>query len=381
MVMTLLYVNLLQQATLALIYAAVLIMLTIGLNMVYSVLKFSNFAHAEYVTLGMFMSWWSLQILTNALPDDNSNFINNLLVQAMFAFLVVGLFGVLGEILVYNRLRFMRASPRSFTVASIGIGLIARNFLAMVFGALPQPNKSICSDCTSLSSLPGWIPKILREDRYIIKLIPRAILNFIGVKPQDIYITGFELYIILVSIIMVFTVDFIFRHTKFGIAMRATSDSLELAQVSGVNTKRVIFYTWFLAAGLTGFGAAFVRANQPRFGSYDGYYMLLPIFAVVILGGVGSFRGGIIAAFILAYARQFTVILFTEFQWTGTGKRGYLSDLFKFPLEKLLEEWLGFTITFTPAYADGIGFIILIIVLLIRPQGIFGSVEATRARV
>lgn len=379
--MTLLNVNLLQHMTLALTYAAMLIMLTIGLNMVYSVLKFSNFAHAEYVTLGMFMSWWSLQILTHALPSDNSHFINNLLLQAMFAFVVVGLFGILGEILVYNRLRFIRASPRSFTVASIGIGLIVRNFLAMVFGNLPAPNKSLCPDCTSLSSLPGWLPKVLRKDIYQIKIVPREIADLIGFEliGQDIFITGFELYIILMSIIMVFTVDFIFKHTKFGIAMRASSDSLELAQVSGVNTKRVIFYTWFLAAGLTGFGAAFVRANQPRFGSYDGYYLLLPIFAVVILGGVGSFRGGIAAAFILAYIRQFTVILFTEFQWTGD--QGYITDLFKFPLESLLEDWLGFTITFSPAYADGIGFIILIIVLLIRPQGIFGTVEAARARV
>ena len=170
------------------------------------------------------------------------------------------------------------------------------------------------------------------------------------------------------SLMMVVIIAYVFTHTNFGISMRATSDSMELAQVSGINTKRIVYYTWFLAAGLTGFGAAFVRANQPRFSTYDGFYMLLPIFAVVILGGVGSFRGGIIAAFILAYARQLTVIVFTQFQKPGG-------------LESILEESLGFTITFTPAYADGIGFLILILVLFFRPQGIRGTVEATRARV
>ncbi|MFX0114998.1 MAG: branched-chain amino acid ABC transporter permease [Candidatus Hodarchaeota archaeon] len=372
--MALLNVNLLSHMSLALVYAATLIMLTIGLNMVYSVLKFSNFAHAEYVTMGMFISWWGLQIMTYTLPADEAHFINNLLIQAMFAFLIVGLFGILGEILVYNRLRFIRASPRSFTVASIGIGLIARNFLAMIFGNFPVPNTSLCSDCTSNTYLPGWLPYFLRRDIYSFVIIE----NSETFGTQEINITGFELYIIIMAIIMVISIDFFFRYTKFGIAMRATADSEELAQVSGINTRRIIFYTWFLAAGLTGFGAAFVRANQPRFSSLDGFYMLLPIFAVVILGGVGSYRGGIVAAFILAYIRQATVILFTEFQWTGGG---YITDLFKFGLEGMLEDWLGFTITFAPAYADGIGFVVLIIVLLVRPQGIFGSVEATRARV
>ena len=185
---------------------------------------------------------------------------------------------------------------------------------------------------------------------------------------QEILITGFELLIVLMSIFMVVAVDYMFKSTRFGIAMRATADSTELAQVSGINTKRIIYYTWFLAAGLTGFGAAFIRANQARFSTYGGFWLLLPIFAVVILGGVGSFRGGIIAALIIAFTRQITNIVFTQFQVTG----GF---------EDTLEQLTGFTITFSPNYMDGIAFVVLILVLLIRPQGIYGSVEATRERV
>jgi len=357
-------VNLLSHAALALVYTGTLIMLTIGLNMVYSVLKFSNFTHAEYVTTGMFASWWFLQILSNLLPQDTSHYINNLISQAIISFIIVGLIGILGEVLIYDRLRRLGASPRSWTVASIGIGLILRNFLSMMFGDFPRPNTANCPTCTSNASLPGWFPAFLRKEFYILELTK----NSPTFGTQAIRITGYELFIILMSFIMVIVIDYVFTNTKFGIAMRATSDSIELAQVSGIDTKRIVYYTWFLASGLTGFGAAFVRANQPRFSTFDGFSMLLPIFAVVILGGVGSFRGGIIAAFILAYARQFTVILFSEFQKPGG-------------LESLLEEGLGFTITFTPAYADGIGFVILILVLFFRPQGILGTVEATRARV
>ncbi|MHA1444849.1 MAG: branched-chain amino acid ABC transporter permease, partial [Candidatus Hodarchaeales archaeon] len=250
-----------------------------------------------------------------------------------------------------------------------------------------------CVTCTNSTTLPSWLdlrgipiikdilPEISNmlpnfrastihisfvEDPLVGKSIFPDLFPILG--SQEILITGFELFIVLMSIIMVLAVDYMFKSTKFGVAMRATADSTELAQVSGINTKRIIYYTWFLAAGLTGFGAAFVRANQARFSTYDGFWLLLPIFAVVILGGVGSFRGGIIAALIIAFTRQITNILFTQFQVTGG-------------LEDILEQLTGFTITFSPNYMDGVAFVVLILVLLIRPQGIYGSVESTRERV
>ena len=399
--------DILSNISLALVYTGMLIMLTIGLNIVYAVMKFSNFAHAEWVTLGMFASWWFLQILSFNLPFDSETWnldilgfsfpvdhiINNLFIQALFSFVLVGFIGILSEVLVFGRLKRIKASPRSLTVASIGIGLIIRNLLSMVFGDFPTARTVDCVTCTDSSTLPSWldlqgIPIIKDIFPEISNLLPNFRASTVHISfvqdssvgkslfpdlfpilgSQEILITGFELFIILMSIIMVIAVDYMFKSTKFGIAMRATADSTELAQVSGINTKRIIYYTWFLAAGLTGFGAAFVRANQARFSTYDGFWLLLPIFAVVILGGVGSFRGGIIAALIIAFTRQITNILFTQFQITGG-------------LEDILEQVTGFTITFSPNYMDGIAFVVLILVLLIRPQGIYGSVESTRERV
>lgn len=355
-------IDVVNNVLLAIVYASTLILLTIGLNMVYSVLKFSNFAHAEFITFGMFTSWWFLQILTFTLPWDSSFLINNLIIQALFAFLMVGILGIASEVLVFDRLRKLTASSRSFTVASIGIGLIIRNFLAMIFGNFPKPK----SGGTSRASLPLGLDIGFKID---------LTRNHPILGNQGIFITRFEVLIVVMSILTVVSIDYLFRKTKFGISMRATSDSFELAQVSGINTKRVVFYTWFLAAGLTGFGAAFVRANQPRFSTLDGFVMLLPIFAVVILGGVGSFRGGIVSAFIISFARQITVILFTQIQSPGGIEEAIEAFFFN------IFHIHGIAITFAPGYADGIGFVVLITVLLFRPQGIFGSVEATRARV
>ncbi|UCE12836.1 MAG: branched-chain amino acid ABC transporter permease [Candidatus Heimdallarchaeota archaeon] len=349
-------VDVLSHAAIAFVYAGKLILLTIGLNMTYSVLKFSNFSHAEWVTWGMFSSWWLLQILAFLVPwDAEMGFIiNNILIQATFAFFMVGILGILSEILVFGRLRDLKASARSFTVASIGIGLVVRNLLSMVFGDYPQP--------VSSPELPFGL-----EDILVINITLTNRDPILGT--QSIILTSYKILIILISIITVLLIDYIFKHTKFGIAMRATSDSIDLAQVSGINTRQIIFITWFIAAGVTGFGAAFVRATQGRFGTMDGFSMLLPIFAVVILGGVGSFRGGIVSAFIISYAREISAIILTEFQKKPYG------------LQYVIEDLLGFTISLSPGYMDGVGFVVLILVLLFRPQGIFGSVEAIRARV
>jgi neutral amino acid transport system permease protein len=334
-------------------------MLVIGLNMTYSVLKFSNFAHAEFVTLGMFLGWWSLQVLTYLIPSDAplGDLINNIFIHACFSFIGVGTFGIICDKLVFSRLRNSQANATTFTVSSIGIGIIARYVFGMIWGELPVPGAKY----SSIPSFPGFIPEFLRETRYNIALLDTP-FGF-----QRIAITNYELYIIFIAFILVYTVDYFFKNTKLGIAMRATSDSHELAQVTGIDTKRIIYYTWFIAAGITGFAGAWIRAKQNNFTLLDGSEVyLLPIFAAAILGGVGSFKGGIISSFILAFSRQGTVILFTQFQLSN----GIL------PLEDILN-----IVTFAPGYADGIGFVILIIVLLFRPQGISGTVDVSRARV
>ena len=360
-------INFANNFMLALIYTAVLIMLVIGLNMTYSVLKFSNFAHAEFITLGMFVGWWTLQALDFLISPSTpfGDLINNIFIQACLSFIGVGIFGIICDKLVFGRLRDLEANATTFVVASIGIGFVSRYLFGMIWGELPVPGARY----SSIPIFPKFIPDFLQQGRYNITLINTPI----GL--QQINVTNFDLYIIILAFILVFVVDYFFKNTKLGIAMRATSDSYELAQVTGIDTQRIIYYTWFIAAGITGFAGAWVRTRNNNFSNVEGVQVwLLPVFAVAILGGIGSFRGGIISAFILAFARQTTVIVFNIFQ----------DDYGIFPLQKWLDSihFLGFHgLTFASGYADGIGFAILIVVLLFRPQGIMGTAETGRERV
>jgi branched-subunit amino acid ABC-type transport system permease component len=129
------------------------------------------------------------------------------------------------------------------------------------------------------------------------------------------------------------------RATLLGKRMRALSDDLNLAETSGIDTSRVIVYTWVFAAGLAGLAGVFAAALtqlQPEL----GFELLLPIFAAVVLGGIGNAFGALTAGIVLG----------------------------------VVIEWSTFVVA--PGLKLAVGFLILIIVLIIRPQGIFGRARA-----
>lgn len=116
--------------------------------------------------------------------------------------------------------------------------------------------------------------------------------------------------------------------------MRAVADDLDLARVSGINVEQVIFWTWLIAGTLTSMGGSMyglITAVRPNM----GWFLILPLFASVILGGIGNPYGAIAAAFIIGIAQELSTL------------------------------WLG------SQYKQGIALLIMILVLLIRPKGLF----------
>ncbi len=268
------------------------LLMATGLTLVYRILKFANFAHAEFITFGAYVAY-----VLNSLGLS-------IYYSAIFSFIFTGLLAVLCDFLVFRPLRARGSSFFAMMIASIGLGLIIRHVIQEVFGAKLLAYRM---------SVKGY--------------------EFLGAR-----ITETQVAIILTSIAFIVLFHIMLTRTMLGKAMRATSDNPELAMASGINVERIILTTWFIGAGIAGVAGVF-RAADTRLLPTLGWEVLLPVFAVVILGGIGSFYGAVAAAYILSFAENVGVLFLAKFG-LHTG------------------------------YRYAISFMILILVLLIRPQGI-----------
>jgi neutral amino acid transport system permease protein len=149
-------------------------------------------------------------------------------------------------------------------------------------------------------------------------------------------IAYYRIIVIALTLIAIIGLYFLLQNTKIGKAMRAVADNIDLARVSGINVDRVILFTWIVTAILTAFGGAMyglittVRPNM-------GWFLILPMFASVILGGIGNPYGAIAGGLIIGIAQELTV------------------------------PWLG------SEYKLGVALFIMVVILLVRPQGLFGK--------
>lgn len=152
-------------------------------------------------------------------------------------------------------------------------------------------------------------------------------------------VSTLQLTIIGLAAIVLTLVGLLLSKTMLGTSMRAVSDNAELAESSGVNTDRVIIATWLLAGALAGFGGV-LAAMSITVTPTVGWNLLLTLFAAVILGGIGNAYGALLGGYAIGFAQEFS---------------GFVVDT---------------------RYKTVVGFVILIVVLLVRPQGILGRRRA-----
>jgi neutral amino acid transport system permease protein len=148
-----------------------------------------------------------------------------------------------------------------------------------------------------------------------------------------------ELIVVIVGISVLTAVGVMLRYSLLGKQMRALADDLDLAETAGIDTRRVILYTWLFAGALAGL-AGVLSGELANLTPELGFGLLLPIFAAVILGGIGNPFGALTAGLVLGVVTEWSTLL-VEPRWKVT-----------------------------------FGFVALIIALIIRPQGIFGRAKA-----
>ncbi len=148
-----------------------------------------------------------------------------------------------------------------------------------------------------------------------------------------------KLLIVLIALLMFATLHVLLQETKLGTAMRASSDNLDLAKVTGINTDRVMMATWIIAGLFAGIAGVMLALTLSRVQVNMGFFLLLPMFAAVILGGIRSVYGVIIGSFVVGLAMD-----------------------------------VGFTVLpVGNQYRVPIAFVVLFIVLLVKPEGIVGG--------
>ena len=277
----------------------------IGLTLTYGVLKFANFAHGDLMTLGMFLAF----VIVVDLGFDGGtigplSFGWGMIPAALFAMAAVAVV-VLGlNRFVFRPLRARGGGFITMAIASLGIGIMVRAIVQMIWGPSPE--------------------------RYTTG-IQHAITIFwdLKVKPD-------QFFIVALTIVLAAAVYLLLYRTKLGKAMRATADNPQLAEVAGIETERVRQWTWVTAGALIAIaGIMLALQSQLRFNS--GFTLIVPLFAATILGGIGNPIGAFLGGMVVGISQEVST------EWINTGLK------------------------------PGVPFLILILMLLVRPRGLLGS--------
>jgi branched-subunit amino acid ABC-type transport system permease component len=284
-----------------LVTGSILALAGVGVSLVYGILKVVNFAQGEYITYGAFTAVavnivWKLNIVLGAIAA-----------VAAIAALAVAL-----EYVFWRPMRRRRAGVFTMFVASLGLSLIMRGLLYSV--ASPNPRT------------------------YRINVF--QVYDIGGVRLSES-----QLLAIVIAFVAIVLVGLMFARTQIGRSMRALSDNRELASISGVDVDRIVLFTWIVSGGLAGLAGVLQGLIQGSFDANMGFVLLLPVFAAVILGGVGSAYGALAGGLLIGIAMEFST-------WSALG--GGLS----------------------PIWEQVVAFTVLIVMLLIRPQGILGESRA-----
>jgi len=311
----------LDQLASGLVFSSIIVLGSIGLSLVYSIANFANFAHGDTMTIGAYSSlvaFGAIGGLGGTVLGLPYGFFVALLVGISMAALVA----VVTERLVYDG---MDLGSIGLLITSIGLAFIYRAIIQLGFGAQSTRFQ-------------------IQAQRPIEALVPY------GVR-----VTQHDVAIFVSAAVLVTGLHVLLQYSDLGRKMRAMADNPDLARVSGIRTDRVKLWTWIIGAGLAGAGGVFLglyNLLSPRM----GFNLLLLIFAAVILGGIGSVYGAMLGGFLIGVINQLTPLL---------SELGALLPL-------VPDAW---GIPIGIEYADAIAFVVMVVVLLLRPSGIAG--EAT----
>ena len=264
--------------------------------------------------------------------------------------------GAIGLTLAYGVLRFANFSHGDTLTAGAYIGLLVSRFfdnlflgaVAAVIGAgliglglekfVWRPLRGKGASPIAMLITAIGVAILLR---HVVMAIAGPTLQFYAVRARmfylgDIRVSSVQIIIIATAVAAMLVFAYILQRTKLGKAMRATSDEPALAKVSGIDVNRVITWVWLIGTGLAGLGG-FLYGLQTALRPDMGFHLLFGMFAASILGGIGNPYGAMLGGLTIGLAQDLSLM-------------------------------------FIPSqYKIAVGFVIMIIVLVVRPRGILGK--------
>lgn len=265
----------------------------VGLTLVYGTLKLVNFAHGDMLTFGAYIAFvvnitWGAPVALALLAG-----------VAATAALGVGF-----ERVMWRPMRAKGAGLLQLLLMAIGLAFLIRNGIQFIAGTAPRSLDVNVTDS----------------------------VTFLGLR-----IGQTELIVVVVGFAVLLAVGLMLRYTTLGKQIRALADNFDLSEVTGIDTDRIVIATWILAGGLAGLAGVLFTSAIGVMTPNLGFFLLLSLFAAVILGGIGNAYGALAGGIVLG----------------------------------LVQEWS--TLVIDARWKIAVGFLILILVLIVRPQGIFGK--------
>lgn len=274
-----------------LITGSILAIAAVGITLQFGVTNYLNIAYGDMLTFGVYVA---LVV--------NQHFGLSIWIGLAAAILLTSLLAWLINIFILRSFTNRGNSRVVMLVVTVGVSLILQNVILAIFGEQFQ-------EYTVATGTPLHLGPFL--------------------------FTPLQLGILGLAVVAMLAIHVLLRYTRLGKAMRAVSDSPELARIAGINTRQIVNVVWLIAGGLAGLSGVVLALNVVTFTPIVGFGFIFVIFSAMVLGGVGSPYGAMAGALVVGIATEVSAV-------------------------------------FLPSeYKTTVAFVILILVLLLRPQGIF----------
>jgi branched-chain amino acid transport system permease protein len=285
----------------ALQLGSVYALIALGYSMVYGILTMINFAHGDIFMVGAYLAMWATLFLLG-LPGQLPTVVT-FLGSLLFTMTLTACLGVSIERLAYRPLR--QAPKVSAVITALGVGLFLENFTLATIG--PEPRQ---------------VPAIFPVQQY----------SWGGVA-----FTNVQVFILLVSLLLMLLLDFLVRRTLTGMAMRAVSYNRQVAPLLGVPVDRIISLTFAIGSAIAGAGGLLYGLAYPVLDPYMGIRIGWWAFIAAVVGGIGNIRGAVLGGYVLGAVEIFTPVLLAS-----------------------------------STYRDSVAFSLLLILLIFKPTGLLG---------